>query len=169
MLILKTNYMQNGNFFKRIKNSLNINERPMKKHIDRKLIFRIRIFYVIGIILTGLMLYDIFEDTIGIELSLGGFLLGLFIGVIATRMFIIHWHEERAKVVSRFDTIGIIIMLLYVIFSISRSWLFGHWLHGSTLTAFTYSILAGIMIGRIAGMRLKIRSILSEQSQRRNL
>ena len=155
--------MENRNFFRKILNSLNIKEHPAKKHIDRKLIFRIRIFYVIGIILTGLMLYDVLEGIIGIELSLSGFILGLFLGFIATRMFIIHWHEERAKVVSRFDTIGIIIMLLYVAFSASRTWLFGHWIHGSILTAFTYSILAGIMIGRIVGMRLKIKNILSEK------
>jgi hypothetical protein len=41
---------------KKISNFLNIKEHPAKKHIDRKLIFRIRIFYVIGILLTGLML-----------------------------------------------------------------------------------------------------------------
>lgn len=151
------------NVFKKVLNFLNIKEHPAKKHIDRKLIFRIRIFYVIGIILTGLMLYEVLEGIMGIELSIVGFLLGLFLGFIATRMFIIHWHEERAKVVSRFDTIGIIIMLLYVAFSVSRTWLFGHWIHGSVLTAFTYSILAGIMIGRLVGMRLKIKNILSEQ------
>lgn len=151
------------NFFKKFLNFLNIKEHPAKKHIDRKLIFRIRMFYLIGISLTGLMLYDILEGIIGIELSLGGFLIGLFLGFLATRMFIIHWHEEKAKIVSRFDRIGIIIMVLYVAFSVSRTWLFGHWIHGYVLTAFTYSILAGIMIGRIAGMRLKIKNILSEQ------
>ena len=83
---------------------------------------------MIGILLTGLMLYEVLEGIIGIELSLGGFLLGLFLGFIATRMFIIHWHDEKAKVVSRFDTIGIVIMLLYVVFSASRTWLFGHWI-----------------------------------------
>lgn len=142
---------------------LNIKEHPAKKHIDGKLIFRIRIFYVIGIILTGLMLYEVLEGIIGIELSIGGFLVGLFLGFIATRMFIIHWHEEKAKVVSRFDSIGIVVMLLYVAFSASRTWLFGHWIQGSILTAFTYSILAGVMIGRVVGMRLKIKNILSEQ------
>jgi hypothetical protein len=152
------------NVFKKISNFLKIKEHPAKKHIDRKLIFRIRIFYVIGILLTGLMLYDVLEGIIGLELSLGGFLLGLFLGFIATRMFIIHWHDEKAKVVSRFDTIGIFVMLLYVAFSASRTWLFEHWIHGSVLTAFTYSILAGVMIGRIVGMRLKIKNILSEQS-----
>ena len=152
------------NLIKKISNFLNIKEHPAKKHIDRKLIFRIRIFYVIGIILTGLMLYDVLEGIIGIELSLGGFLLGLFLGFLATRMFIIHWHEERAKVVSRLDTIGIIVMLIYMTFSLSRAWFFGHWIHGSVLTAFTYSILAGVMIGRIVGMRLKIKNILSERS-----
>lgn len=142
---------------KKVLNFRNIKEQSAKKHIDRKLIFRIRIFYMIGIILTELMLFEVLKGIIGIELSLVGFLLGLFLGFIATRMFIIHWHEERAKVVSRFDTIGIIVMLLYVVISASRTSLFGHWIHGSVLTAFTYSILAGIMIGRIVGMRLKIK------------
>jgi hypothetical protein len=149
---------------KKILNFLNIKEHPAKKHIERKLIFRIRIFYMIGILLTGLMLYEVLEGIIGVELALGGLLLGFFLGFIATRMFIIHWHEEKAKVVSRFDTIGIFVMVLYVAFSASRTWLFGHWIHGSVLTAFTYSILAGVMIGRIVGMRLKIKNILSEQS-----
>jgi hypothetical protein len=148
---------------KKVLTFLNIKEHPANKHIDRKLIFRIRIFYLIGIVLTGLMLYEVLEGIIGIELSFGGFLVGLFLGFIATRMFIIHWHEERAKVVSRFDTIGIFVMLLYVAFSASRTWLFGHWIHGSVLTAFTYSILAGVMIGRLVGMRLKIKNILSER------
>src|SRR5659263_395438 len=85
------------NVFKKISNFLKIKEHPAKKHIDRKLIFRIRIFYVIGILLTGLMLYDVLEGIIGLELSLGGFLLGLFLGFIATRMFIIHWHEKGQK------------------------------------------------------------------------
>jgi hypothetical protein len=109
------------------------------------------------------MLYEVLEGIIGLELALGGFLLGLFLGFIATRMFIIHWHDEKAKVVSRFDTLGIFVLLLYVAFSTSKAWLFGHWINGSVLTAFTYSILAGVIIGRIVGMRLKIKNILSEQ------
>ncbi len=52
---------------------------------------------------------------------------------------------------------------LILIFS-PKFWLFEHWIHGSIFTAFTYSILAGVMIGRILGMRLKIKNILSEQS-----
>lgn len=149
---------------KRLLGFLNIKEHPAKKHIDRRLIFRLRLFYVISILLIGLMLYDVFEGIIGIELVLGGFFLGAFIGLIANRMFVIHWHEERAQVVSRFDKVGIVILLLYVAFSISRRWLFGHWIQGSLLTAFTYDILAGVMIGRVAGMSLKIRNILSERS-----
>ena len=53
------------NVFNKILNFLNIKEHPAKRHIDRKLIFRIRIFYAIGIIMTGLMLYDVLEGMIG--------------------------------------------------------------------------------------------------------
>jgi len=152
------------NSLKRLLSFLHIKEHPAKKHIDRRLIFRVRLFYAISMMLIGLMLYDVLEGIIGIGLALGGFFLGSFLGLIATRMFVIHWHEERAQIVSRLDKIGIIILLLYVLFSVSRKWLFGHWIQGSALTAFTYDILAGIMTGRLAGMRLKIKSILSERS-----
>lgn len=144
-------------FIKNILNFLNNKEHPVEKHIDRKLNFRIRIFYMIGIILTELMLFEVLKGIIGIGLSLIGFLFGLFLGFIATRLFIIHWHEKRAKFVSHLDTIFIIVMLLYVAFSVSRTSVFGQWIHGSVLTAFAYSILAGIIIGRIVGMRLKIK------------
>ncbi len=151
---------------KRIKKYFKIpktKEHHLKKHIDRKLFNRLRIFFVIVMVLSGLMLYDILKGILGIELSLGGFILGLLPGFIASRMFFIYWHEENAKVVSRLDAIGIVILLLYVAFALSRKWILGHWLSGAALTAFTFSILAGIMLGRLLGMRLNIRKVLSDR------
>src|SRR5659263_752415 len=123
---------------KKVLNFLNIKEHPAKKHIDRKLIFRIRMFYMIAIILTGLMLYEVLEGIIGVELSFAGFLLGLFIGFVATRMFIIHWHEERAKVVSLFDTFGIFVVFLVIMTSPKKQMHIYQWswlrLYGGTRT-----------------------------------
>lgn len=142
---------------------LKLEDHPSKMHIDRKLIFRLRIFLVIVLVLTCLMLYDVLQGIIDIQLAFGGFLLGLFLGFIASRMFIIHWHEDNAKVVSRLDAIGVTILLFYMVISLSRTWIFEHWIHGSTLTAFTFSILAGIMLGRLLGMLFKIRTILLDR------
>ncbi|MFH1048751.1 MAG: hypothetical protein V1732_03750 [Patescibacteria group bacterium] len=140
-----------------------INEHHLKKHIDRKLFNRLRIFFVIVVILVGLMLYDVFEGILGVNLAFGGFIPGLLIGFFASRIFLIHWHEESAKVVSRMDAIGVIILLCYIFFALSRAWIFEHWIHGAALTAFTFSIMGGIMLGRLLGMRLNIKKILSDR------
>lgn len=138
-------------------------EHHLKKHIDRKLFTRLKIFFVIVIVLSALIIYDISEGILGINLAFLGYILGLIMGFIASRMFLISWHKESAKVVSRLDAIGIVILLLYIVFALSRRWIFGHWLTGSALTAFTFSILAGIMLGRFLGMRLNIRKVLSDR------
>lgn len=137
-----------------------ITGRHLKKHIDPKLSIRLRMFFVIVLILIGLMLYDVFEGVLSIYLALGGFILGMIVGFFASRMSLIHWHEESAKVVSRIDAIGGVIMALYIIFAILRKWIFEYWLQGATLTAFTFSIIAGMMLGRLFGMHLNIRKVL---------
>lgn len=151
---------------KRIKKYLKIpkiKEHHPKKHIDRKLYNRLKIFVIIVIILASLMLYDVREGILSVHLALGGFVLGIAIGFFVSRMFLIHWHEESAKVASRMDAIGVVILLGYLSFAFSRSWIFAHWIHGVALTAFTFSILAGIMLGRLLGMRLNIRKVLSSR------
>jgi hypothetical protein len=156
--------MQNGKSLQKIFSIFwKMKDHPAKKHIDRKLIFRLWIFFGIVLVLTGLVLYDVIQGIIDIELAFGGFLLGLFLGYITSRIFIIHWHEDNAKVVSRLDAIGATILLIYMAISLSRTWIFEHWIHGSMLTAFTFSILAGIMLGRLLGMLLKIRTILLDR------
>ena len=150
----------------RIKKYLQIPKRKehhLEKHIDRKLYNRLRIFFVIVIILVGLIIYDVLGGVLNIGLALGGFALGLVVGFFASRMFLIHWHEENAKVVSRIDEIGFVVMLLYIFFALSINWIFGHWFHGAVLTAFTFSILAGVMLGRLLGMRLNVRKVLSDR------
>ena len=65
--------------------------------------------------------------------------------------------------VSRMDTIGVVILVSYIAFAISRKWIFEHWIHGATLTVFTFAIMGGIMLGRLLGMRLNIKKVLTDR------
>jgi hypothetical protein len=72
----------------------------------------------------------------------------------------ISWNAEASKAVTKMDRLGIIILVLYLLFVIFRTWIFSYWLHGYTLTVFSLSVAAGGILGRLYSTRQKIRKIL---------
>lgn len=132
----------------------------VKRHIDRKLIFRIRIFILIFLTMMGITVYDALQHRIGILLAFGGIILGVIIGFIANRIFSTKWHPEASKVVTHIDELGVIILIVYITFSFFKKWIFSHWLYGPTLTAFTFSLLGGIMLGRLLGTIRNVKNTL---------
>jgi predicted membrane channel-forming protein YqfA (hemolysin III family) len=78
-------------------------------------------------------------------------------------MHTISWNAETSKAVTRMDRLGIYILIAYLLFSILRGWIFSHWLHGYTLTAFSLSVGAGGMLGRLYTTRHRIRQVLKEE------
>jgi hypothetical protein len=134
-----------------------------KKHVHRKLVFKLRRLAVVFLVIATIIIYDISKGVINPLLAIGGICLGYSIGMLLGRFANIHWHEETSKVISKWNRITIIILVLYLSFAFSKKWFFGHWIHGPALTAFSFSIAAGIMTGRIISMRKQIRKILRER------
>ena len=84
----------------------------------------------------------------------------MVVGVLAGRMLEVFWHEDKGKVVSRMDAIGVGVLVGYVAHSLSRTWIVGHWVHGPALTAIGVSISAGVMLGRVITMGGRIWRVL---------
>ncbi len=61
------------------------------------------------------------------------------------------------------DKIGIATLVAYILFVISRHWIFSHWFKDYALTAFSLSVGAGGMLGRLWNTRKKLRSILKRE------
>lgn len=122
-----------------------------------------RIFFVLLVAMTGLVIYDIATDKIHVLLALLGIGIGSIIGFVAGRMFNMKWHPEEKKVIGQLDTLGIIILVLYIAISIGRRWIFAHWLGGATLTAFTFCFAEGAILGRLLSMGRNIKRVLAEE------
>jgi hypothetical protein len=91
-------------------------------------------------------------------------MVGMIIGLlVARRMHNISWDTKTNKAVTKMDRVGIIILVLYLLFAVSRRWIFSHWLQGYTLSAFSLSMAAGGMLGRLWTTRQKIRQILKNE------
>lgn len=138
-------------------------KRLPKQHIDKKLIFRLRMFLLILTAMCGIVIYDVVTEAIGWLLVLTGIAVDVVLGYAVGYLSEVRWHEETSKVIGRMDKIGGVALALYMLFSISRRWIFGHWIHGPALTAFSFSIVLGVMLGRFLSTRIKIVRILKDE------
>lgn len=137
--------------------------RKHSKHLDKKLRFRLRIYFVISISLIGVVLFEILTKRVSIMLASGGLVIGLIAGVVAARMFLLSWDKDAKRVISKLDIVGGVILALYIIFAIYRGRIIGHYVQRSFVTGTSLSVVTGIMIGRVFGTGQKIASILREQ------
>ena len=132
-------------------------------HLDKSLRFRLRLYFIISLILVGLLIYNVLRGALQLDYGLIGLLAGMGIGVITTRMFHIFWNNDAKKVVSRLDTFGIGILILYIVFEVLRERIVGYFTHDVQVGTVGFAVLAGIMFGRVIGTRGKIMQVLKEQ------
>lgn len=74
-----------------------------KQHIDNKLRNKMIVYFVVSLIMLGVMIYEITIDGVDAWMALLAMVIGLGLGSITHRIFHISWHEDEQKVVSRVD------------------------------------------------------------------
>src|SRR6478735_1895275 len=94
--------------------------RSHAKHIDKRLRFRLRLYFFISLVLIAVLVFNIGRGTLRIESGITALLIGIGLGIMTSRMFRISWDKDAQKVVSRLDMYGIIILIGYVLFEIFR-------------------------------------------------
>lgn len=135
----------------------------LKEKVHKRLRIRIIIYFVISLILIGVSIFHMAKDNASVLLSTVGFLAGNLIGLIVSRMFKISWDHSAEQVISTFDVIGIIVLLGYVAFEIFRTRIVEYFVHGPSVIAVSFAVFAGLMYGRVLGIRGKIISVFREQ------
>ncbi|MDD2681058.1 MAG: hypothetical protein PHE20_03080 [Patescibacteria group bacterium] len=133
--------------------------------LNKKLLRKIRFLLFFLVIMSGALIYETAISEISYIFILLGLIIGVATGIIVGRMFNIEWHEEKEEVIARLDIIGIIVLVLYLLVSIARQWIFAHWFAGIKLTAFTFSFAEGVMIGRIISFQFNIKKVLIKEGK----
>ncbi|MGB8194587.1 MAG: hypothetical protein WCF67_21830 [Chitinophagaceae bacterium] len=134
-----------------------------KQYVERKLLRRLWIFFVVFVLLLAVIIYEVKVGYLEASACVGAMMLGAMIGAVFVRRKRVYWEEETSKVIARMDRIGIGLLVIYVFFSISRHLFLHNWLHGHQLTAFSFSLTAGAMLGRLLSIRSQVRQILKER------
>lgn len=133
------------------------------RHLDKRLKFRLRIYFIISIVMIGVVAFEVLTGKVNPSFALVGILLGVVIGVVAARIFLISWHKDAKKVISRLDVIGGAILVLYIVFAVFRGKIIGNFVQGNQVTGVSLAVVAGMMIGRVFGTGHQIVTILKEQ------
>lgn len=138
-------------------------QKPLHHHIDKKLKFRLRLYLVISFILFCLVGFDVYTQQLPWIFAILGMAIGGIIGIFASRMFHLSWDKDARKVVSRLDTVGIIVLIVYILFSFARREVISYFLPTPEIWPFSFATIAGVMIGRVIGMGRKIQMIIEEE------
>ncbi len=137
--------------------------KEVRQFVQRKLIIRLRIFFFLFFILVDIFFYEISLHYISPWMATGALLFGFLSGLLFVRRKKIYWEEETARVIGKMDQVGVVLLVIYIIFSVTRHWLLHQWLQGNQLTAFSFSFAAGAMGGRLLSIRKQIVRVLREQ------
>ena len=128
--------------------------------IDWKLMMRLRIYLLVMFAILAVIIFEVINGTFSIQWALVGILIGLVVGTIVTRMYNLSWDEETNSVIGEMDSIGVVILLGYLIWEFTKSNFLGYWVEGSILSAIILGITAGSMLARVLRNKRSIEQIL---------
>lgn len=133
-------------------------------HIDPSLRRRIRIFLALGALMFLLVIWDIAHGAMSIPVALIGIALGTVVGFFSSRIYHLSWDKDGKHVVGRIDTVGWIVLALYIAFELARSTAFSTvFVTGYSATAVTFTFISAALIARVFGLRGRIVAILKEE------
>ncbi len=140
-----------------------LHDNHIHPHIGKRLFYQLYIFLFISIALAIYIIKEVIVGDMSSLLAISGVCIGMFVGIIRGRLSGVVWHDEKEKVIAKLDTVGFIVLILFIIIDLNRKWIFGHWIHGVELSFFTVSVFAGLLAGRFLGMKSNVMHVLKEQ------
>lgn len=125
-----------------------------RRYVSSRILKRYRLLSLILLVMLAVLVYDLLTGKVQFLLILPAFLFGMVMGWVVRRMYRLEWDAQEDKVVSRLDWLGGIILVLYLVFSLSRDRLLSHWVaDASQLAGITLALSVGTLLGRLQGMK----------------
>lgn len=137
----------------------------IRPHLHKFLRVRLAYYLTLAILLAGFVVYNSYQDSISGLYSALGVIIGICIGFFITRIHKISWDEKIGKVVGRFDLYGLVLLALLILFQIFRENIIRGYIDETDVTTTGFAVLAGIMYGRVLGIRGSVVRVLKERKK----
>lgn len=139
------------------------NVEHIKTHASKKLRRNLRILSIVYFVLLIVTLYDVVVSGARFWQVMLAIIIGMIAGVISARMFRISWDEDQTKVAGRIDIYGIIILILFVVFELNRTWIAELFTTGEAIGSISLVLVTGALFGRILSTSKKILRVLTDE------
>lgn len=132
--------------------------------VDRNLRTRLRIFLLVFVVMTALVIYHLLADGVAPPWAVAGFLPGLALGFILRRTKVLSWEPDDHAIVGVTDALGAAILVVYLVFVVFlRSRIIGLAVgDGAVVGVVGLAMTAGAMLGRVYFTMRGIRNLLVE-------
>ena len=135
----------------------------VRAHIHGRVQGQLIILALVCLGLLGGVSYDALMGEVSPWLVLGALVVGIAVGFAVARIFALSWHEETRKVIMSLDRTSLILIALYIAFRVFGEQLLGRYVHGVELSAISFALLAGILLGRVISIWRGVSRILKQQ------
>jgi hypothetical protein len=134
----------------------------IRKYAHWRLQLRLIFYVIIAASILGIGMYHIVRGDIPVVYPTMGLIAGMILGVIVSRMFHITWDHQAQMVISRLDAMGIVILILYILLELNREQVVRYFINNDYTISISFALLAGIMVGRVIGIRRKVKQVLEQ-------
>lgn len=134
-----------------------------KRYVHPKLRRSLRIYFIVSLIVLILVIYDMFRDHANPLLVLLGLIVGIIVGKMFTRIYKITWDDKGGNVIQNMDIYGIVLIIFYIAFDLSREHLVEIFIHGGSVASVSLALLAGAFYGRVLGSIKVIRRVIKDE------
>lgn len=132
--------------------------------VHKRIKWAFGLYLAISLIMLWVLVYKTIYTEIGANVAVVGVLVGVVIGILLSRMLKIYWSDSAGKVLSRIDTFGLIVLILFFAFDFFHPKLVGLFVYGEDFPLACFAILTGVVYGRVLGFRGSIYRVLKQKA-----
>ncbi|HVZ75832.1 MAG TPA: hypothetical protein VG934_00995 [Candidatus Paceibacterota bacterium] len=134
----------------------------LDRHVHSRLRNRVRLYLGISAAIIIAIIYRVIVHGGGVWYPLAVLVIGIVVGSLLSRMYITSWDEDSAKVVSRMDIYGGILLGCYIVFEIAGEHFIRQWFAGPEVLTIILALAGGAVLGRGVGMARNMLAVLRE-------
>lgn len=132
-------------------------------HIHPKLRRSLRLYLLISAILFVMVVVTAIRAHANVLIVLIGLMAGVGIGILFNRVYKISWDKQANRAVYKMDAYGIVLLVLYIVFDLTRHNLVELFTQGSAVGATSLALLSGAMYGRVLGTGRSIVRVVRQE------
>lgn len=130
-----------------------------RHQVHYKVRLKLWIYIIVFFVSLMLSMIHFINGHILFYFPLGGFIAGIAIGFIVSRIHKIAWDKDGEVIITKLDSTGLVILLVYMSFIIFKNTIIEDIVHLHNISSISLAVVSGTMLGHAFALRKRILKI----------